>query len=85
VGTSVLQVLIVEFGGNAMHVSDGLPANYWAISLILGAGALPVQQVINVIFGMVVKSKRRWRQNQRYKRDRELAVKHTNGMHLKTE
>jgi len=51
VATSVLQVLIVEFGSIAFHVAeDGLSGKYWAISLALGAGSLPVQQVINVMY-----------------------------------
>ena len=53
VGTSVLQVLIVEFGSVAFAVADnGLEGRFWAVSLILGAGSLPVQQVINVIYRM---------------------------------
>jgi len=49
--TSVLQVIIVEFGGTALHVSSGgLPGKYWGYSLAFGFGALPVQQIINVLF-----------------------------------
>mmetsp|Transcript_18590 Transcript_18590/g.33537 ORF Transcript_18590/g.33537 Transcript_18590/m.33537 type:complete len:437 (+) Transcript_18590:2-1312(+) len=82
-GTSVLQVLIVQFGGHAMAVAvGGLPAGYWGLSLALGAGSLPVQQLINVIFHLGVNSKRRWRQNQRYKRELALTVQHTDGTHL---
>jgi Ca2+ transporting ATPase len=68
--TSVLQVFIVEFGGNALHVTDGLSAELWSLSLLLGLGSLPVQQVINVIFNVSVDFKRKWRQRQRYNRDR---------------
>ena len=49
--TSALQVLIVQFGSIAFHVADdGLSAKHWGISLLLGFGSLPVQQVINVVF-----------------------------------
>jgi Ca2+ transporting ATPase len=51
--TAVLQVLIVEFGSIAFKVVEGgLDAKYWGVSLMLGAGSLPVQQVINVLFRM---------------------------------
>jgi Ca2+ transporting ATPase len=49
--TSVLQVLIVEFGSLAFHVADnGLEGKYWALCMLLGFGSLPVQQVINVCY-----------------------------------
>jgi Ca2+ transporting ATPase len=51
--TAALQVLIVEFGSIAFKVVDGgLDAKYWGVSLALGLGSLPVQQVINVLFRM---------------------------------
>ncbi|KAG7366729.1 plasma-membrane calcium-translocating P-type ATPase [Nitzschia inconspicua] len=75
--TSVLQALIVEFGGNALHVSDGLSGRYWAISLIFGFGSLPIQQIINVIFNATVNSKRKWRQKRRYDRDRALVAQNS--------
>lgn len=54
--TSVLQVIMVEFGGRAMHVVDGgLEGKYWALSMGIGAGSLPVQQLINVVFRLVSK------------------------------
>lgn len=68
--TSILQALIVQFGGKAFRVADGgLSGKYWAISILLGFGALPVQQVINVIFRFTSDSKRHFRQNARLKRD----------------
>jgi Ca2+ transporting ATPase len=83
VGTATLQALIVQFGGDAMHVvSGGLPASYWGLSLLLGFGSLVVQQVINVIFRLAVNSKQKLRQRQRYKRDRALVGKHTSDTHL---
>lgn len=49
--TSVLQVIIVQFGGNAFVVSDGgLNLKFWGISVGFGAGSLVVQQIINVIY-----------------------------------
>jgi hypothetical protein len=49
--TSVLQVLIVQFGSVAFSVADdGLDGKFWGLSLILGFGSLPVQQVINVLY-----------------------------------
>ena len=42
---------MVEFGGKAMHVhEDGLSAEFWGISIALGVGSLPVQQIINIFF-----------------------------------
>jgi hypothetical protein len=49
--TSILQALIVQFGSVTFHVSKGgLDAKYWGISLAFGAGALPVPQVINLLY-----------------------------------
>lgn len=49
--TSVLQVLIVEFGSIAFKVhTDGLSGKNWALSIGLGALALPVQQIINLLY-----------------------------------
>ena len=51
--TAVLQVLIVEFGSFAFKVAeDGLEPKFWGLSLALGAGSLPVQQVINLFYRM---------------------------------
>jgi Ca2+ transporting ATPase len=68
--TSVLQVLIVQYGGKAFHVADGgLSLKYWGISLALGFGSLPVQQIINVVFRISSHSRRRLRQKKRIERD----------------
>ena len=49
--TAVLQALIVELGYVAFHVSEGgLEPKFWLVSMIIGAGSLPVQQVINLIY-----------------------------------
>mmetsp|Transcript_839 Transcript_839/g.1169 ORF Transcript_839/g.1169 Transcript_839/m.1169 type:complete len:1176 (-) Transcript_839:130-3657(-) len=54
--TAALQALIVEFGTVAFHVSEGgLNGTHWGISIGCGAGALPVQQVINILFGLAQK------------------------------
>jgi P-type Ca2+ transporter type 2B len=51
--TSVLQVLIVQYGSIAFKVAKGgLDAQYWALSLVLGAASLLVQQFINFIYGL---------------------------------
>ena len=52
--TAVLQVLIVEFGSVAFAVADGgLDAQFWGLSMLIGFGSLPVQQVINVLYLLV--------------------------------
>ena len=49
--TAILQVLIVQFGSVAFSVADGgLDAQYWGISLAIGAVSLPVRQIINLIY-----------------------------------
>jgi len=56
VTTSILQVIMVELGGKAMHVADGgLEGKYWALSIGIGVGSLPVQQLINAMFRVVTK------------------------------
>ena len=53
--TAVLQVIMVEFGGQAMHVhEDGLSAEYWGYSLAFGVASLPIQPVINVFYSFLV-------------------------------
>jgi hypothetical protein len=83
--TSVLQVLIVEFGSVAFHVhEDGLNAPMWGFCLALGAGSLPVQQVINVIYWAGLESKG-YRMNARKKRQGALTTQHANGSHSHRE
>ena len=51
--TAGLQVIIVEFGSIAFHVSEGgLEAKYWGWSILLGSGELIVQQIINVVYSI---------------------------------
>ena len=46
---AVLQVVMVKFRGQAMHVTDdGLSAKCWILSLALGAASLPIQQAISL-------------------------------------
>ena len=48
--SAILQVIMVEFGGDAMHVSEGgLNSALWGYSIAFGAGSLLVQQIINLI------------------------------------
>mmetsp|Transcript_2783 Transcript_2783/g.4098 ORF Transcript_2783/g.4098 Transcript_2783/m.4098 type:complete len:1228 (+) Transcript_2783:74-3757(+) len=50
--TAILQVIMVEFGGKALHVADGgLNGELWGWSLLFGVGSLPIQQIINILFG----------------------------------
>lgn len=50
--TAILQVIMVEFGGKALHVADGgLDGELWGWSLLFGFGSLPVQQIINLFWG----------------------------------
>jgi len=78
--TSVLQVLIVQFGGKALHVADGgLSGNFWAMSLILGAFSLPLQQLINVLFNLGMNAKS-WRQKRRIQKDATLRARHQNNV-----
>mmetsp|Transcript_24441 Transcript_24441/g.37127 ORF Transcript_24441/g.37127 Transcript_24441/m.37127 type:complete len:1181 (+) Transcript_24441:113-3655(+) len=77
--TSILQVLIVEFGSVAFRVSEGgLDAKYWGLSILLGAISLPVQQVINVIFSAGV-SYKGYRMKKRLKREGHLTTQNVNG------
>jgi Ca2+ transporting ATPase len=51
VSTAFLQVLIVQFGSVAFHVSEGgLSIKYWLVCLGIGAGELVWHQVINVLY-----------------------------------
>jgi hypothetical protein len=48
--TAFLQVLIVQFGSIAFKVKDGgLSAELWGYSIMFGAIALLVKQIINVV------------------------------------
>jgi len=49
--TTLIQIILVQFLGFAFHVvAGGLSSYHWIICLILGAGSLPVQQVINFFY-----------------------------------
>lgn len=82
VGTSILQVLIVQFGGFVMHcVAGGLDAKYWGISLGFGLGSFPVQQLINVLYRLGLDSTKKWRTNRRRRRAKNMTadLQNTNG------
>mmetsp|Transcript_27761 Transcript_27761/g.67561 ORF Transcript_27761/g.67561 Transcript_27761/m.67561 type:complete len:1164 (+) Transcript_27761:242-3733(+) len=73
--TAVLQVLIVQFGREAFSVkTGGLDLEGWIISIALGAGSLPVQQIINITY-MVGLKFNGFRVAKRRKRDASLAVR----------
>ena len=75
--TAVLQVIMVEFGGKAMHVhDDGLTAEYWGYSIAFGLGSLPVQQVINLLYSIVHRNYGIWRERRRVKNSRRLSTRH---------
>lgn len=77
--TSVLQVLIVQFGSVAFHVSEGgLNGKYWGISMAFGFGSLPVQQVINLLY-RVGHQYKGLRMKQRLQRNYALSTRNING------
>lgn len=50
--TAILQAIMVQFGGKAMHVADGgLNGELWGWSLLFGFVSLPIQQGINCLYG----------------------------------
>ena len=74
--TAGLQALIVEFGSIAFHVApEGLSAKFWGLSLLLGAGSIPVQQVINVIYRLC----------QRFKKGLRMKKRRSKSGHLSTQ
>jgi len=77
VTTAALQVIMVELGGKAMHVSeDGLDPYYWGLSIVFGIASLPIQQVINVLYNFVHKYHGLWRERRRVKASRRLSTRH---------
>lgn len=74
--TAVLQVIMVEFGGKAMHVADdGLSGELWGISLAFGVISLPIQQVINVFYSCCNWNYGFWRERNRIKANRRLSTR----------
>jgi hypothetical protein len=62
--------LIVEFGADAFHVAHGgLSGSDWALSICLGLGVYPVQQVINFVYRIGLRYKKGWRSAPRLKRE----------------
>jgi Ca2+ transporting ATPase len=75
--TAGLQVVMVELGGDALHVHvDGLEGKYWGIGIAFGAGSLVVQQIINIFYELVYLKYKPWRDSKRLRRARELSTKH---------
>lgn len=55
IATAILQVLIVQFGSIAFQVSDGgLNLKHWSLSVALGFGSLPYQQILNLVSSQVL-------------------------------
>ena len=82
--TALLQVIMVEFGGKAMHVhEDGLSAEFWGVSIGFGAGSLPMQQIINVIFKYTYAHYGTWRERQRINSNRRLSTRHIDNHDLR--
>ncbi len=49
--TAILQVIMVQFGGKALHVADGgLNGELWGWSLLFGVGSLPMQVSVLLLF-----------------------------------
>jgi Ca2+ transporting ATPase len=79
--TSVLQVLIVEFGSVAFSVSQGgLSGRFWLISVLFGLGSFPVQQIINVLY-RAGQQYNGWRMKRRLLKDGALSTRHASGSH----
>jgi hypothetical protein len=77
--TAVLQVLIIMFGREAFHVAeDGLDRRMWLISICIGAGSLPMQQIINVLYTAGLKYKG-YRSTKRRRRDGGLSLMNADG------
>lgn len=75
--TAVLQVIIVQFGGKAMHVHDGgLNAELWGYSLAFGVVSLPIQQIINCIYAFFNLHYGIWRERRRVQESRRLSTAH---------
>lgn len=76
--TAVLQFIIVQFGGKAMHVAEGgLSAQLWGLSLAIGVLSLPIQQVINIVYAFFNRYYGIWRERKRVKESGRLSVAHT--------
>merc|ERR1712176_259425 len=69
-GTAILQVLLVQFGGIAFRVVP-LNGTQWALCLILGAMSLPVQQIINFLYKVILKVLV-WTDDTRYSKNKDL-------------
>ena len=67
---SVLQVIMVDFGGTAM---EGLSGELWGIFIWIafGVGSLPIQQVINVLYAFFHRYWGLWRVREGVSRSQE--------------
>lgn len=77
--TAILQVVMVEFGGKAMHVHEGgLDRRFWGVSIAFGFFSLPMQQIINALYWLVSHYSTSWRKRQRLNSNRRLSTRHIN-------
>jgi len=60
-GTAIIQVLMVEQGQQAIRAhTGGLSGKLWGVCIAIGAGSLPMQQLINVLY-MLGQKYKPWR------------------------
>ncbi|KAL7540993.1 hypothetical protein ACHAXR_010547 [Thalassiosira sp. AJA248-18] len=74
--TAVLQIIMVEFGGKAMHVhEEGLSGELWAYSIVFGVISIPMQWVINLLYSFSHRYYGVWRERRRVKSARRLSTR----------
>ena len=74
--TAILQAVMVQYGSNAMHVAEGgLNGELWGWSLLFGFLSLPVQQIINILYGQCKASGIDGRVPSRLKSSRRLSMR----------
>lgn len=77
--TSILQVVIVQYGSVAFHVVP-LSLYYWGICLAFGASSLVVQQIINLFIIETDTRYKSWRMPNRRKKYYSLSKRSINGL-----
>jgi len=75
--TAIVQVLIVQVPGLQIAfgcVNGGLDGRMWGLSILIGFGSLPWQQVINVLYG-AGQSYKGYRMRKTLKRNAKIAIR----------